>query len=71
MPKAILELPEMPIRCASCPFIKYVSYGWVKYLCNITSEEIANEGRRPDCPLKLVDTELLGGETDERDQISR
>jgi hypothetical protein len=63
MPKAILEL-EMPESCETCPIKRYLhydwveyicGYGWVEYICGITGEEIANKGRRPDCPLKLVD----------------
>jgi hypothetical protein len=54
MPKAILEL-EMPESCETCPIKRYLHYGWVEYICGITGEEIANKGRRSDCPLKLVE----------------
>ena len=51
MSKAILELPEMPESCETCPIKRY---SWVEYICGIIGEEIANKGRRSDCPLKLV-----------------
>ncbi len=54
MPKAILEL-EMPGSCETCPIKRYLHYGWVEYICSITGEEIANKGRRSDCPLKPVE----------------
>jgi hypothetical protein len=58
MPKAILEL-EMPGGCETCPIKRYFHYGWVEYICGITGEEIANKGRRSDCPLNPVDTDML------------
>ena len=60
MPKAILEL-EMPENCETCPIKRYLHYGWVEYICGITGEEIANKGRRSDCPLRLL--ERKGGKT--------
>ena len=51
MAKVILELPEMPESCETCPIKRY---SWVEYICGIIGEEIANKGRRSDCPLKLV-----------------
>ena len=58
MPKAILEL-EMPMSCTTCPLQKLLYYGWVEYICIITGERIADEGRRPDCPLKEVDEDTF------------
>ena len=52
MPKAILELPEMPKNCVECELKDILPR------CPILSiryEETAytpNWGRRPDCPLK-------------------
>lgn len=45
----------MPESCETCPIKRYLHYGWVEYICGITGEEIANKGRRSDCPLKLVE----------------
>ena len=61
MPKAILEL-EMPVSCETCPIKRYFHYGWVEYICVITGEEIANKGRRSDCPLKLADEHCRNAE---------
>jgi len=61
MPKAILELPEMPESCRSCKLSKwetweYVIFPWTNVLvCSALGEECSVEGRRPDCPLKLVE----------------
>lgn len=61
MPKAILELPKMPESCrGGCPFYKVCD------ICDILSSwnyhmpvYTPSEGRRSDCPLKLVeDTEV-------------
>ena len=60
MPKAILELPEMPESCSECPCAQYYDVygecGAIKY--NIDGDfrpSVPNEGRRPDCPLRLVE----------------
>ena len=58
MSKAILEL-EMPESCRTCPIKRYLHYGWVEHICGITGEQIADKGRRSDCPLKLVDNPEL------------
>ena len=64
MPKAILELDKMPEMCrgGGCPFYK------VGDICDILSSRnhyqpafVPSEGKRKDCPLKLVD----GGTSDE------
>jgi hypothetical protein len=61
MPKAILEL-EMPESCFDCDFSMASHYK--KTLCCMilcrqyeskNAVECADKGRRPDCPLKLVD----------------
>ena len=57
--KAILELPKMPRNCKNCPLKYYLDYSernypWEDYAC-ITGKGIADKGRRPDCPLKLVE----------------
>lgn len=59
MAKAILEL-EMPRNCKNCPLKYYLDYSernypWEDYACIITGKGIADKGRRPDCPLKLVE----------------
>ena len=60
MPKAILELPEMPKSCRSCKLSKWETWEydidtWTNVLvCSALSKECSDEGRRPDCPLKLV-----------------
>jgi hypothetical protein len=59
MPKAILEL-EMPKNCKNCPLKYYLDYSernypWEDYACIITGKGIADKGRQPDCPLKLVE----------------
>lgn len=57
MPKAILEL-EMPESCRTCPIKRYLTSDylhWTAYICDITGEQIADEGRHPKCPLKLVE----------------
>jgi hypothetical protein len=64
MPKAILELPEMPRSCQKCPLTYYLDYSernypWEDCACIITGKGIADKGRRSDCPLKLVDTDML------------
>jgi len=60
MPKAILELPKMPRSCKKCPLKYYLDYSernypWEDCACIITGKGIADIGRRPDCPLKLVE----------------
>jgi len=53
MPKAVLELPESCWKCKYCTIFE---------VCSILSERdksdtyaiALGEGRRPDCPLKLV-----------------
>ena len=60
MPKAILELPEMPESCRECKLSKWETWEynidtWTNVLvCAALGEECSDEGRRPDCPLKLV-----------------
>ena len=58
MAKAILEV-EMPESCKKCPLKYYLDYSernypWEDYACIITGKGIADKGRRPNCPLKLV-----------------
>jgi len=60
MPKAILELPEMPRNCKNCPLKYYLDYSernypWEDYVCTIIGKGITDKGRRPDCPLKPVE----------------
>ena len=60
MPKAILELPKMPRSCKKCSLKYYLDYSernypWEDYACIITGKGIADKGRQPDCPLKLVE----------------
>ncbi|MEG6613746.1 hypothetical protein V6C42_12900 [Pseudoclostridium thermosuccinogenes] len=45
----------MPESCKTCPIKRYLHYGWVEYICGVTGEQIADKGRRPDCPLKLME----------------
>ena len=57
MPKAILELPEMPESCIKCP-IRFLPVRYGCYICSITGGDCPNppyKGRRDDCPLKLVE----------------
>lgn len=59
MAKAILEL-EMPRSCKKCPLKYYLDYSernypWEDYACIIIGKGIVDKGRRPDCPLKLVE----------------
>ena len=57
MAKAVLELEKMPESCrGGCPFYKVCD------ICDILSSwnhhmpvYTPSEGRRPDCPLKLVE----------------
>jgi hypothetical protein len=57
MPKAILELPEMPESCWKC------KYCTIFDVCSILSKRgksdtyaiVPGEGRHKDCPLKLVE----------------
>ena len=57
MPKAILEL-EMPESCRACKLGHYDElYGLTH--CDILREGMPYAGRRPDCPLKLVDADAL------------
>jgi hypothetical protein len=60
MAKAILELDKMPQSCygGGCPFFKITG------ICDILSSRnnympvrTPREGKRKDCPLKLVDEE--------------
>ena len=56
MPKAILELPGMPVSCWQCPCIqdRTETYGW----CGVVGGDCPNppyEKRRDDCPLKPVE----------------
>lgn len=53
--RAVLELPEMPESCKECK-LRYFEY---IYYCNITEEICSDTGRRPDCPLKLVDSDPI------------
>jgi len=60
MPKAILEL-EMPESCSKCPCSSY-GYEASDFSCDALlmlkkQKDIRcpEEGRRPDCPLKLVE----------------
>lgn len=63
MPKAILEL-EMPENCEECPCSSY-DYEASDFFCdalflkNQKDVRCLEEGRRPDCPLKLVNIEKL------------
>ena len=66
MPKAILEL-EMPESCSQCPCAQYYDTygecGAIEY--DIDSDfraVLPSEGRRPDCPLKLVDEHCRNAE---------
>jgi len=53
MPKAILEL-EMPENCSKCPCLTLKMNFTPK--CGVLGEEVSFKfGRRPDCPLKLVE----------------
>ena len=64
MPKAILEL-EMPESCRKCKLSKWETWEydidtWTNVLvCAALGEECSDKGRRSDCPLKLVDTDML------------
>jgi len=64
MPKVILELPEMPESCRECKLSKWETWETWEYnidtwtnvlVCSALGEECSDEGRRPDCPLKLVE----------------
>jgi len=61
MPKTILELPKMPESCRKCKLSKWETWEydidtWTNVLvCTALGEECSDEGRRPDCPLKLVE----------------
>ena len=52
MPKAILEL-EMPESCWKCPCSWRIRDNVIA--CEVTKHYCPEEGRRPDCPLKLVE----------------
>lgn len=57
-PKAILELPEMPESCLNCPCIAIDAWGKPKCRIIHSNNGLADafsSGRRPDCPLKLVE----------------
>ena len=63
MPKAILELPEMPESCWQCPCIqdRTETYRW----CGAVGGDCPNppyERRKDDCPLKLVEGKENGCE---------
>ena len=63
MPKAILELPEMPESCAECMFKEClsrttsveVSRCIILHKMHVPGSYCPAEGRRANCPLKLVE----------------
>ena len=61
MVKAVLELPELPEGCRECKLSKWETWEyaidiWTNVLvCAALGEECSDEGRRSDCPLKLVE----------------
>jgi hypothetical protein len=61
MPKAILELPEMPESCWKCKLNKWDVWEHYRYVsinvlvCAALGEECSDKGRHKDCPLKLVE----------------
>ena len=67
MPKAILEL-EMPESCRKCKLNKWDVWEHHRYVsinvlvCAVLGEECSDEGRRPDCPLKLADEHCRNAE---------
>lgn len=62
--KAILELPKMPESCSECPCAQYYDTygecGAIEYdIDGDFRPVLPSEGRRSDCPLKLVDKDIL------------
>jgi hypothetical protein len=57
MAKAVLELPEMPESCWDCPLVQGRELSPTTW-CGYSGKDCpapAYQGRRPDCPLKLVE----------------
>ena len=65
MPKAILEL-EMPESCWDCPLVQGRELSpTTRRWCGYSGKDCpapAYQGRRPDCPLKLVDEHCRNAE---------